>query len=218
VAVDGALCVRAYNGQESKWYRAAVRQKAGRILAAGLTKEVTFEPVGGAVVNSLDDAYCAKYRGSRYLDPIIGARVRSAALRIHTNRWKQVMNTMQFFVYGASVLATALGGAAVTQEAGGQYVQVAEIEVDPAQLDAYRAAVQEQIEAAIQKEPGVLVLYAVSEKEAPNHVKVFEIYRDRTAYEAHLGSDHFKKYKATVEKMVKSLKLVQATPIALRAK
>jgi len=85
-------------------------------------------------------------------------------------------------------------------------------------LDAYRTAVQEQIDAAIQKEPGVLVLYAVSEKDEPNHVKVFEIYRDRKAYEAHLGSDHFKKYKATVEKMVKSLKLVQATPIALRAK
>jgi quinol monooxygenase YgiN len=125
---------------------------------------------------------------------------------------------MQLFVYSASVLATALGGAAVAQEADGQYVQVAEIEVDPAQLDAYRTAVQEQIDAAIQKEPGVLVLYAVSEKHEPNHVKVFEIYRDRKAYEAHLGSDHFKKYKATVEKMVKSLKLVQATPIALRAK
>ena len=95
---------------------------------------------------------------------------------------------------------------------------MAEIEVDPAQLDAYRAAVQEQIDAAIQKEPGVLVLYAVSEKDEPNHVKVFEIYRDRKAYEAHLGSDHFKKYKATVEKMVTSLKLVQATPIALGAK
>ena len=128
------------------------------------------------------------------------------------------MNTMQLFVYGASVLAAALGGAAVAQEAGGQYVQVAEIEVDPAQLDAYRTAVQEQIDAAIQKEPGVLVLYAVSEKDEPHHVKVFEIYRDRKAYEAHLGSDHFRKYKATVEKMVKSLKLVQATPIALGAK
>ena len=55
VAVDGALCVRAYNGQESKWYRAAVRQKAGRIPAAGLTKEVTFEPVGGAVLDSIDE-------------------------------------------------------------------------------------------------------------------------------------------------------------------
>lgn len=128
------------------------------------------------------------------------------------------MNTMQLFIYGASVLATSLGGATAAQEAGGQYVQVAEIEIDPAQLDTYRAAVQEQIDAAIQKEPGVLVLYAVSEKDEPYRVKVFEIYRDTKAYEAHLGSDHFKKYKAKVEKMVKSLKLVQATPIALGAK
>ncbi len=55
--------------------------------------------------------------------------------------------------------------------------------------------------AAIRKEPGALVLYAVSEKDEPNHVKVFEIYRDKKAYEAHLESDHFKKYKATVENM-----------------
>jgi quinol monooxygenase YgiN len=128
------------------------------------------------------------------------------------------MNTMQLFIYGASVLATSLGGATVAQETGGQYVQVAEIEIDPAQLDTYRAAVQEQIDAAIQKEPGVLVLYAVSEKDEPYRVKVFEIYRDRNAYEAHLESDHFRKYKAAVAKMVTSLKLMQATPIALGAK
>ncbi|MGY4292311.1 hypothetical protein ACVWXN_000403 [Bradyrhizobium sp. i1.4.4] len=73
----------------------------------------------------------------------------------------------QFLVYGASMLAVALGGAAVAQDLGGQYVQVAEIEVDPAQLDAYRVAVQEQIGAAIREEPGVLVLYAVSEKDDP---------------------------------------------------
>ena len=83
VAVDGALYVRGYNGQEFKWYRAAARQKAGRILTAGLTKEVTFDPVEGPVFrNSIDDAYRAKYRGSRYLDPMIGARARSATLRI----------------------------------------------------------------------------------------------------------------------------------------
>jgi quinol monooxygenase YgiN len=116
------------------------------------------------------------------------------------------------------MLAATLGGGTVAQQADGQYVQVAEIEIDPAQLDAYRAAVQEQIDAAIRKEPGVLVLYAVSEKDNPTHVRVFEIYRDRNAYEAHLGSDHFKKYKTTTEKMVKSLKLVQTTPIMLGAK
>ena len=124
----------------------------------------------------------------------------------------------QLLVCGASMLAAVLGGGAVAQQPDGQYVQVAEIEVDPAQLVAYRAAVQEQIDAAIRTEPGVLVLYAVSEKDDPTRVKVFEIYRDRKAYEAHLGSDHFRKYKATVEKMVKSLRLVQATPIALGAK
>ena len=128
------------------------------------------------------------------------------------------MTARQLFILGASMLAAALAGGAVAQQADEQYVQVAEIEVDPVQLDAYRVAVQEHIDAAIRKEPGVLVLYAVSEKGNPTHVKVFEIYRDRTAYEAHLGSDHFRKYKATVEKMVKSLKLVQATPIMLSAK
>lgn len=61
---------------------------------------------------------------------------------------------------------------------------------------------QEQVDAAIRKEPGVLVLYAVSDKDNPIQVLVFEIYRDRNAYEALIGSDHFKKYKATTEKMV----------------
>ena len=41
VVVDGALYVRAYNGRESQWYKAALRQKAGRITAAGMTKEVS---------------------------------------------------------------------------------------------------------------------------------------------------------------------------------
>ena len=127
------------------------------------------------------------------------------------------MTAKQLFVLGASMLAAPLGGGAIAQQADEQYIQVAEIEVDPVQLDAYRAAVQEQIDAAIRKEPGVLVLYAVSETGNPIHVKVFEIYRDRSAYEAHLGSDHFKKYKATTEKMVKSLKLVQTVPIMLGA-
>ena len=127
------------------------------------------------------------------------------------------MNPKKLFVFGASMLVAALGGGAIAQQADGQYVQVAEIEIDPMQLDAYRAAVQEQIDAAIRKEPGVLVLYAVSEKDNPAHVRVFEVYRDRNAYEAHLGSDHFKKYKATTERMVKSLKLVQTVPIMLGA-
>ena len=80
VAVDDTLYVRAYNGQKSRWYQAASRQKAGRITAAGLTKEVTFEPVDGPINDLTDDAYRAKYKGSPYLGPMIGARARSATV------------------------------------------------------------------------------------------------------------------------------------------
>ena len=82
VAVDDALYVRGYNGQNSRWYQAAVRQKAGRIMAVGMTKEVTFEPVNGSINNRIDDAYRAKYHDSSYLSPMIGARARSATLKV----------------------------------------------------------------------------------------------------------------------------------------
>jgi len=82
VAVDDALYVRGYNGQKSRWYQAALRQKAGRIIAAGLTKEVAFEPVDGPINDHVDDAYRAKYRDSQYLGPMIGARARAATIKI----------------------------------------------------------------------------------------------------------------------------------------
>lgn len=81
VAVDDALYVRAYNGQDSRWYRAALRQKAGRIIAAGMTREVFFEPVDGPINDRIDAAYRAKYRDSPYLAPMIGARARAATVK-----------------------------------------------------------------------------------------------------------------------------------------
>ncbi len=81
-AVDDALYVRGYNGQKSHRYQAAVRQKAGRIIAAGMTKEVSFEPVEGSINNRIDDAYRAKYKGSPHLNPMISARARSATVKI----------------------------------------------------------------------------------------------------------------------------------------
>jgi len=82
VAVGDALYVRGYNGQNSRWYEAALRQKAGRIIAAGMTKEVNFEPVDGPIHDLIDGAYRAKYGGSQYLNSMIGARARSATIRV----------------------------------------------------------------------------------------------------------------------------------------
>jgi hypothetical protein len=82
VAVDGALYVRAYNGTKSRWYQAAMRQKAGRITAAGMTKDVAFEAVNGPLNDRIDEAYRAKYRASRYLDPMLGPSARSATVKV----------------------------------------------------------------------------------------------------------------------------------------
>ncbi len=82
VVVDDALYVRAHNGQKSRWYQAALRQKAGRITAAGMTKDVAFEPIEGPINVRIDDAYKAKYHGSPYLKPMIGTRARSATVKV----------------------------------------------------------------------------------------------------------------------------------------
>jgi hypothetical protein len=82
VAVGDALYVRGYNGTRSRWYQAAIRQRADRIISAGMTTEVSFEPVEGPINESVDEAYRSKYRGSPYLKPMIAAGARAATVKI----------------------------------------------------------------------------------------------------------------------------------------
>jgi quinol monooxygenase YgiN len=98
------------------------------------------------------------------------------------------------------------------------YLRVAEIEIDAAEVDDYKAAARDVVETSVRVEPGVLALYSVAEKDNPARVIVFEIYRDPDAYREHLETPHFKAYKARTQQMVRSLKLMDAEPIALSAK
>jgi hypothetical protein len=85
VVVDDSLYVRAYNGTASRWYKAAMQQKRGRIKAAAMTKDVTFEPVDESMNDRIDEAYRGKYKTSSYLPPMIGKRSRSATVKIEPN-------------------------------------------------------------------------------------------------------------------------------------
>ena len=89
VVVDDALYVRAYNGPNSSGYKAAMQEEAGRITAAGITREVNFEPVSGKISDRIDDAYRTKYKGSPYLSPMIGARARSATVKVTPRATKE---------------------------------------------------------------------------------------------------------------------------------
>lgn len=82
VAVNGELYVRAYNGKQSRWYQAAIRQRAGRIVAAGMARAVTFERVDDAINANIDDAYRTKYKGSPYLRAMISDSAREATIKV----------------------------------------------------------------------------------------------------------------------------------------
>ena len=67
-------------------------------------------------------------------------------------------------------------------------------------------------------EPGVLMLHSVALADSPTSIRLLEVYANRDAYEAHIKSPHFVKYKTSTETMVKSLKLIETSPILLCAK
>jgi len=96
--------------------------------------------------------------------------------------------------------------------------RIAKIQVAPAKLDEYNAALKEQMTTAIRLEPGVLSYYAVADKKDPAHITIFEIYADSAAYQSHIQTPHFKMYKETVKDMVKSLELEDVGLIALASK
>jgi quinol monooxygenase YgiN len=94
-------------------------------------------------------------------------------------------------------------------------VRTADLEIDPAQLDAYKAAVSEEIEASIRIEPGVGAIYAVALKDVPHHIRFIEIYADENAYLRHRETPHFRKYLEVTQPMITGRKLVEATPLVI---
>jgi quinol monooxygenase YgiN len=97
-------------------------------------------------------------------------------------------------------------------------VRLAELQIEPARLEQYLAFLREEVETSIRVEPGVLTLYAVQSKRDPTQVRLFEMYADSSAYDSHIASAHFRKYKVGTQAMVKSLVLHETDPIALRTK
>lgn len=90
---------------------------------------------------------------------------------------------------------------------------MARLEIDSAQLDEYLMLLKEGIATSIATEPGVLTMYGVKERNDPTKITILEIYLNDSAYQTHLKTPHFKKYKSGTLEMVKSLELVDLDPV-----
>lgn len=124
-----------------------------------------------------------------------------------------VIQCLPYIGFPAAIKALRIIKQEYAKPAAGQLVRLSKITVDPTRLDAYNAFLKEEIEASMRLEPGVLTLYATAEKDAPHHVTILEIYADRAAYESHLQTPHFQKYKQGTLEMVQQLELVDVTPL-----
>jgi quinol monooxygenase YgiN len=130
------------------------------------------------------------------------------------------MNMRQLLRIGGAVLALSLsaGASASAEEPHLPFVRIAELEIDPAQLEVYKAAVKEEMETSVRVEPGVLAIYAVAERDNPSKLRFFEMYADEAAYKSHRETAHFKKYAQATKDMIASRRLIETVPIQLSAK
>jgi quinol monooxygenase YgiN len=128
------------------------------------------------------------------------------------------MNIKHLLIIGTALMLPLAAQTASAQDAKGPVIRIAELEIDPAQMEAYTASVKQEMDASIRLEPGVLAIYAVSIKGKPNHLRFFEMYADEAAYLAHREAPHFKKYVATTQNMITDRKLFETDNFQLSAK
>jgi len=100
----------------------------------------------------------------------------------------------------------------------GYFIRMIKMEIDSNSVERYSELAKTIMLPGIKREPGVLAIYAVAEKNLPTHISILEIYADSMAYKKHLNTPHFLKYKKESYSMVKSLKLIDVTPIFLGSK
>ena len=121
-----------------------------------------------------------------------------AAMEVGLNRW----DTARLF-----------GEEIPLREYGERIVRLAQIEVFPGKLEEYMAYAKEVGTVSMATEPGVIGLFSMQDKEDPYRIYILEVYADQQAYQSHLKTAHFKKYKEGTADMVKSLKLTDTNPM-----
>ena len=121
-------------------------------------------------------------------------------------------------LYILTLILMTINSVNLSAQEGKAYMRIAKITVDSTKLDEYKAALKEQMQSALRIEKGVLAYSAVEDMKNPSKITILETYASTEAYQAHIQTEHFKKYKEAVADMVKQLELMDVVPIAIQSK
>ena len=118
------------------------------------------------------------------------------------------------FVFLTNLLVlSACHTASVHNNSNGMIVRISEIEIYKDSLPAYKAILKEESEASVRLEPGVVSIFPMYQQSDSTQIRILEIYASKEAYQSHIKSPHFQKYKTSTLSMVKSLKLIDMNAI-----
>mgnify|MGYP002853227534 FL=1 len=112
-----------------------------------------------------------------------------------------------------SLLTVACSGDKAGKGDGTMIVRLAEIEVYPEHLQEYLEYANEVDRVSVEQEPGVVCLFPMQSAEDSTKIRILEIYASEEAYQSHLKTEHFQKYKQGTLHMVKDLKLPTMKPL-----
>lgn len=130
------------------------------------------------------------------------------SIELQTTHRRPFSNPIRKF---SAVVITAflfIGGNVAYAQGREMMVRISEIEVDAKYLEQYKAILKDEAEASVRLEPGVIAIFPLYQREKDPEFRILEMYANHAAYEAHLKTPHFEKYKSGTLHMVKSLKLV----------
>jgi quinol monooxygenase YgiN len=123
---------------------------------------------------------------------------------------KHVSAGLIAFVCATALFALQAPAGAMSKD---MLVRISEIEIHATYLDEYKTILKEEAEASVRLEAGVISIFPMYQTNKPAEIRILEIYATREAYESHLKTPHFQKYKTTTLTMVKSLKLLDMEAI-----
>jgi quinol monooxygenase YgiN len=101
---------------------------------------------------------------------------------------------------------------------GWYYINAVDIEVVPGQFEVYLAAIKEVGAATMKTEPGCSEFDITVSQKDPNHLFIFEVYDNAATFDAHLKSDHYKKYAATAKDIVAKREVHPLSSVAMMKK
>ena len=120
----------------------------------------------------------------------------------------KAVKTLSFLLLLALLVLASCRTASVPLQKNEMLVRISEVEIHGDSLSAYKAILEEEAEASVRLEPGVISIFPMYQHKDSTQIRILEIYANREAYQSHLKTAHFQKYKTTTLAMVKSLQLI----------